>query len=71
MFVLSPNIKPQPGIPRPDFVAMAEKASRERVDNQWFGTKLRTFSIGINDSDDDDEGGPDDFFAWDNERNPF
>lgn len=71
MSVLSPNIQPPLGIPRPDFVAMAKKASQERVKNQWFNIKPRTFYIGINDSDNDDEGGPDDFFAWDNERNPY
>jgi formylglycine-generating enzyme required for sulfatase activity len=71
MSVLSPSIKPPPGVPIPDFAAMAEKASRERVGNQWLEIKPRTFSIGINDSDNDDQGGSDDFFAWDNERNPY
>lgn len=71
MSVLSPYILPPLGIPRPDFVAMAKNAGQERVENQWFNIKPRTFCIGINDSDNDDDGGPDDFFAWDNERNPY
>lgn len=35
MSMLSPNILPPPR-PRPDFMSMAERALRERVENQWF-----------------------------------
>lgn len=35
MSMLSPNILPPP-TPRPDFMSMAERALRERVENQWF-----------------------------------
>ncbi|KAI9927595.1 hypothetical protein ASPWEDRAFT_62306 [Aspergillus wentii DTO 134E9] len=69
MSILSPNIQPPPG-PKPDFKAMAEKAANERVDNQWFNITPRTFTIGIDDSDRDDDG-KDGFFGWDNERNPY
>ncbi|KAE8417512.1 C-type lectin protein [Aspergillus pseudocaelatus] len=71
MTLMSPNIRPPPGIPRPDFIRMAEQAVRDRVENQWFGIKPRTFTIGIEDTDDDSALSPDDFFAWDNERNPY
>lgn len=69
--MLSSNIKAPPGCPRPDFIGMAKKAARERTENQWFTTKPRKFLIGINDSDNDEEGSSADFFAWDNERNPY
>ncbi|KAJ9193152.1 hypothetical protein DTO021D3_3818 [Paecilomyces variotii] len=68
MTILSPNILPPP-LPRPDFVSMAEKAARERVENQWFRIVPRTFSIGIEDPEDDSEGNG--YFAWDNERDPY
>ncbi|GAD93761.1 hypothetical protein FG01683.1 [Paecilomyces variotii No. 5] len=68
MTILSPNILPPP-IPRPDFVSMAEKAACERVENKWFAIAPRTFSIGIDDPEDDSKGNG--FFAWDNERGPY
>ncbi|GMG32564.1 unnamed protein product [Aspergillus oryzae] len=66
-----PNILPPPDIPRPDFIHMAEQAVRVRVENQWFSIKPRTFTIGIEDTDDDSALSPADFFAWDNERNTY
>ncbi|KAE8319987.1 C-type lectin protein [Aspergillus transmontanensis] len=71
MTLMSPNILPPPDVPRPDFIRMAEQAVRGRVENQWFRIKPRTFTIGIEDTDDDSALSPADFFAWDNERNPY
>lgn len=48
---------------------MAERAARERVENKWFNIAPRTFSIGIDDPEDDTKGNG--FFAWDNERGPY
>ncbi|KAH7179815.1 C-type lectin protein [Fusarium flagelliforme] len=68
MTLQSPNIKPPPG-PAPDFAAMAKKAHLERVENQWFQIPAQEFTIGFDDPESDD--GPDRFFAWDNEREPY
>ncbi|KAF0644769.1 hypothetical protein FPSE5266_11477 [Fusarium pseudograminearum] len=68
MTLQSPNIKPPPG-PAPNFAAMAEKARLERVENQWFQIPAQEFTIGFDDPESDD--GPDRFFAWDNEREPY
>lgn len=68
MTLQSPNIKPPPG-PTPNFAAMAEKARLERVENQWFQIPAQQFTIGFDDPESDD--GPDRFFAWDNEREPY
>ncbi|GAW19464.1 hypothetical protein ANO14919_089510 [Xylariales sp. No.14919] len=69
MTILSPRQLPPPGIPRPDFAGMAEKAAAERVENQWFVIPEQEFTIGYEDPESD--GGPDRFFAWDNEREPY
>jgi formylglycine-generating enzyme required for sulfatase activity len=68
MTLQSPNIKPPPG-PAPDFAAMAKKAHLERVENQWFHIPAHEFTIGFDDPESDE--GPDRFFAWDNEREPY
>lgn len=68
MTLQSPNILPPPG-PKPDFHAMAEKALATRVENQWFTIPCQTFTIGFEDSENDD--GPLRYFAWDNEREPY
>lgn len=64
MTLQSPSVLPPPG-PTPDFDAMARKAFSERVENQWFTISAQTFTIGF------DDDGPDRFFAWDNEREPY
>ncbi|OGM51004.1 hypothetical protein ABOM_000276 [Aspergillus bombycis] len=66
--VQSPSVLPPPG-PTPDFEAMAKKAFSERVQNQWFGIPDQTFTIGFDDPESDE--GPNRFFAWDNEREPY
>ena len=68
MTILSPNVLPPPG-PKPDFHKMAMKAATQRVDNQWFRIPAQRFTIGFDDPETDE--GPDRFFAWDNEREPY
>jgi formylglycine-generating enzyme required for sulfatase activity len=68
MTLQSPNVLPPPG-PKPDFEAMAKKAFSERVENQWITVPEQTFTIGFEDPESDD--GPNRFFAWDNEREPY
>ncbi|ODM23342.1 hypothetical protein SI65_00931 [Aspergillus cristatus] len=68
MSILSPNVQPPPGVERPDFEGMAREAAGQRVENQWFPVKARTFPIGIDDAEDDSGDG---YFAWDNERGPY
>lgn len=48
---------------------MAKKAFSERVENQWFKIPEQTMTIGFDDPESDD--GPNRFFAWDNEREPY
>ncbi|KAK8016722.1 hypothetical protein PG993_014911 [Apiospora rasikravindrae] len=69
MAVLSPNIKAPPDIPRPDFAGMARDAASRRVENQWFRIPEQELTIGYEDPESDD--GPDRYFAWDNEREPY
>ncbi|PFH58536.1 hypothetical protein XA68_13559 [Ophiocordyceps unilateralis] len=69
MTILSPNIKPPPGIPRPDFESMAQDAASARVENEWFRIPEQELTIGYQDPESDD--GPNRFFAWDNEREPY
>ncbi|OQD68015.1 hypothetical protein PENPOL_c003G09007 [Penicillium polonicum] len=68
MTLQSPHVLPPPG-PAPDFGEMAKKAFSERVENQWFKIPKQTFTIGFDDPESDD--GPNRFFAWDNEREPY
>ena len=69
MSILSPNIRPPPDVPRPDFAGMAVKAASERVENRWFRIPAQKLTVGFEDPESDD--GPDRFFAWDNEREPY
>lgn len=69
MSILSPNIRPPPGLPCPDFNMMAKQAVTQRVENKWFRIPEQQFTIGYEDPESDD--GPDRFFAWDNEREPY
>lgn len=69
MTIQSPNILPPPDVPRPDFQRMAKIAVSQRVENKWFRVPAQDFPIGYEDSERDD--GPDHFFAWDNEREPY
>ncbi|KAI6266495.1 DUF323 domain-containing protein [Pyricularia oryzae] len=69
MSLLSPNIKPPPGVPRPNFEKMAKLAVARRVPNQWFNIPEQELTIGYEDPESDD--GPNRYFAWDNEREPY
>ncbi|KAK7961998.1 C-type lectin protein [Apiospora aurea] len=69
MAILSPNIRPPPGIPRPDSAGMARDAASRRIENQWFRIPEQELTIGHEDPESDD--GPDRYFAWDNEREPY
>ncbi|KAF5670013.1 tRNA-specific adenosine deaminase [Fusarium heterosporum] len=69
MTIQSSNILPPPGLPIPDFPKLAKEAALGRIPNQWQTVPAQTFTIGYDDPESDD--GPDRFFAWDNEREPY
>ncbi|RSM19686.1 hypothetical protein CDV31_001573 [Fusarium ambrosium] len=69
MTIQSPNILPPPGLLKPDFPKIAKEAASRRLDNRWFTIPSQTFTIGFHDPESDQ--GPDRFFAWDNEREPY
>lgn len=69
MSIQSPNILPPPGISRPDFAKFAKEAASQRIQNPWFNVPVQRFTIGFHDPESDE--GPDRFFAWDNEREPY
>ncbi|KAF4342147.1 hypothetical protein FBEOM_3880 [Fusarium beomiforme] len=69
MTIQSPNILPPPDIPRPDFAKLAKDAASRRLQNPWITVPKQTFTIGYHDPESDD--GPNRFFAWDNEREPY
>ncbi|KAF5547030.1 hypothetical protein FPHYL_10322 [Fusarium phyllophilum] len=69
MTIQSPNVLPPPDLPRPDFAKLAKEAASRRLQNQWIKVPEQTFTIGYHDLESDD--GPNRFFAWDNEREPY
>lgn len=69
MTILSPNIKPPPDMLCPNFEEMAQAAALKRVENKWFHIPEQELTIGFEDPESDD--GPDRYFAWDNEREPY
>ncbi|KAF5020288.1 hypothetical protein F66182_7664 [Fusarium sp. NRRL 66182] len=69
MTIQSPNILPPPVFPRPDFAKLAKEAASRRLPSPWFTVPKQSFTIGYHDPESDD--GPDRFFAWDNEREPY
>ncbi|KAL4731916.1 hypothetical protein ACLX1H_000912 [Fusarium chlamydosporum] len=69
MSIQSPNILPPPGISRPDLAKFAKEAASQRIQNPWFNVPVQRFTIGFHDPESDE--GPDRFFAWDNEREPY
>ncbi|KAK8045827.1 C-type lectin protein [Apiospora saccharicola] len=48
---------------------MAREAASRRVENQWFRIPEQELTIGYEDLESDE--GPDRYFAWDNEREPY
>ncbi|KAH7184851.1 C-type lectin protein, partial [Fusarium flagelliforme] len=69
MTIQSSNILPPPGIPQPDFAKLAKEAASKRIQNPWIRIPAQNFTIGFHDPESDE--GPDRFFAWDNEREPY
>ncbi|KAF5567937.1 DUF323 domain-containing protein [Fusarium napiforme] len=69
MTIQSPNILSPPDMLRPDFEKLAKEAASRRLQNPWIKVPEQTFTIGYHDPESDD--GPNRFFAWDNEREPY
>lgn len=69
MTIQSPNILPPPDLSRPDFARLAKEAASRRLENSWFRVPSQSFTIGFHDPESDN--GPNRFFAWDNEREPY
>lgn len=69
MTIQSSNILPPPRIPQPDFAKLAKEAASKRMQNTWFKVPRQDFTIGFHDPENDE--GPNRFFAWDNEREPY
>lgn len=69
MTIQSPNILPPPDLPRPDFAKLAKAAASRRLQNPWIKVPQQTFTVGYHDPERDE--GPNRFFAWDNEREPY
>ncbi|PTD07782.1 Ergothioneine biosynthesis protein 1 [Fusarium culmorum] len=65
----SQNMLPPPDLPRTDFAKLAKEAASRRIQNPWFKIPTQEFTIGFHDPESDE--GPDCFFAWDNEREPY
>ncbi|KAL2674076.1 hypothetical protein Neosp_012522 [[Neocosmospora] mangrovei] len=57
------------GLAKPDFAKIAKEAASRRLDNKWVTIPSQRFTIGFHDPESDQ--GPDRFFAWDNEREPY
>lgn len=66
MLLQSERVLPPPGIVKPDFAALAVKARKSRVPNQWHRVPVSKIRVGIDDPEND--LGPDRYFGWDNER---
>ncbi|KAM0378474.1 hypothetical protein ACHAPY_006167 [Fusarium culmorum] len=69
MTIQSQNMLPPPDLPRTDFAKLAKEAASRRIQNPWFKIPTQEFTIGFHDPESDE--GPDCFFAWDNEREPY
>ena len=65
MLLQSHRTLPPPGV-APDFAALGKQAREAAVPNQWISIPASTFTVGLDDPDNDD--GPDRFFGWDNEK---
>ena len=66
MLLQSPTIKPPPGVMRPDFKQLADKAAAKVGTNLWFTIPKTEVVIGMNDAEDDlVTQRP---FGWDNEK---
>ncbi|MCJ1312598.1 hypothetical protein MMC25_006272 [Agyrium rufum] len=64
MLLQSEKTIPPPG-PKPDFAALSDYASANRVPNEWIDVPSRKVIIGLDDPQTNE--GPDRYFGWDNE----
>ena len=65
MLLQSDRTLPPPGA-APDFVALNKQARAAAVPNKWISIPASTLSVGLDDPEND--GGPDRYFGWDNEK---
>lgn len=65
MLLQSDQTLPPPGV-APDFAALGKQAREAAVPNRWIPIPASTFSVGLDDPENDD--GPDRYFGWDNEK---
>jgi formylglycine-generating enzyme required for sulfatase activity len=65
MLLQSDKTLPPPGV-RPDFEALAARARKEAIPNEWIEVPASRITLGIDDPDNNE--GPDHYFGWDNER---
>lgn len=66
MLIQSEKTLPPIGVDIPDFAKLAGHAKENEVQNKWFRIPQQTFTIGLDDSNDD--ALPKDSFGWDNEK---
>jgi L-histidine Nalpha-methyltransferase / hercynylcysteine S-oxide synthase len=66
MLVQSEKTLSPPGVPIPDFKALAAEAAAKRVSSEWITVPARTIKFGLNDPDVDLEEPR--YFGWDNEK---
>lgn len=57
------------GHPTPRLRQVTRDAASRRAENQWLSIPEQELTIGYEDPESDD--GPDRYFAWDNEREPY
>jgi formylglycine-generating enzyme required for sulfatase activity len=66
MLLQSDKTLPPTGIDRPNFEKMSHQAKVNARPNKWFSIPQQTFTIGLN--DEDEESMPERSFGWDNEK---
>lgn len=62
MMLQSDKTQPPPNTYMPDFEKMAAEAKKTRVDNEWHDVPQQTFTLGMNDPEDDPNH--DGHFGW-------
>lgn len=68
MLLQSDKTLPPPIAVKPDFEAMARKARRTRVDNEWFDVPEQSITIGMDDPEDETDNSRN--FGWFVKLNP-
>ncbi|KAI1852537.1 hypothetical protein JX265_012996 [Neoarthrinium moseri] len=66
MMLQSDKTLPPPGIPYPNFEALAREAAQKRTANEWFNIPEQQIAVGLDDPEDDKEAQG--HFGWDNEK---